>query len=95
MGHSCQGCGAPQRAAGRVRHQLSAQLQVLPQAPLAAQAQAVPQEQLAAQPQAVFAGWRQPQVQASPGHVAQAQGTGCFASFMVRFLSGSTTGCRR
>jgi len=72
-----------------------AQWQALPQEPLEVQAQAVPQAQLTAQPQAVVAGWRQPQEQASPGHAAQAQGTGCFASFMVRFLGGSTTGCHR
>lgn len=36
-----------------------------------------------------------PQVQAGPGHVLQLQAVGCFVSFMVDFLGGSTTGCHR
>lgn len=95
-GSLLNGCGVPRRTTGRVRHQRFAQWQALPQEPLAAQAQAAPQEQFAAQAQAVVvAGWRQPQVQDSPGHAAQPQETGWLDGFMVTFLGGSTTGCRR
>jgi hypothetical protein len=60
-----------------------------------AQVQAWPQVQFAVQPHAAAAGWRQPQVQVLPWHTAQLQGTGCWDSFIVKFLGGSTTGCLR
>lgn len=48
------------------------------------------------QAQAAFAAavWH-PQVQDGPGHALQLQAVGCFVSFMVDFLGGSTTGCHR
>lgn len=48
------------------------------------------------QAQAAFAAavWH-PQVQDGPGHVVQLQAVGCFVSFMVDLLGGSTTGCHR
>ncbi|MGZ5268633.1 MAG: hypothetical protein ACXWCC_17770, partial [Caldimonas sp.] len=69
-------------AAGSVLHQPLAQAQAWPQAHCVPQAHCGPQAQALR-----AAGCWQPQVQVLPWHTAQLQGTGCFASFMVRFLA--------